>query len=65
MRYWYTKLYTSDTAHKLLQTLTVNINSLASFKAKKEAENFRQIRSNIANQKLNCHMSSQTTRQTQ
>ena len=43
----------------------VNINSLAGFKAKKEAENFRQILSNIARQKLNCHISPQTTREIQ
>ena len=42
----------------------VNVNSLVCFKAKKEAENICQIPSNIAKQKLNCHISSLTTRQT-
>ena len=40
-------------------------NSVARFKATQEAENFRQIPSNIARQKTNCHVSSQTTRQMQ
>ena len=54
----------SSVTHKLFQTFTMNINSLARFKAKKEAKNFRQI-SNLIRQKLNCHISSQTTRQIQ
>ena len=54
----------SSVTHKLFQTFTVNINSVC-LKAKKEAENFRQIPSNITRQKLNCHISSQTTRQIQ
>ena len=39
----------------------MNINSLAHFKVKYEAENFHQIPSNIARQKLSSHISSQTT----
>ena len=62
------KLYTtaiSGVTHKLFQTLTMNINSLARFKAKKRQKTSRQIPSSIARQKLNCHISSQTTRQRQ
>ena len=47
-------LYTtaiSVVTHKLIQTFKVNINSLACFKAEKEAQNFHQIPSNIARQK--------------
>ena len=43
----------------------MNIDSLARFKAKKEAGNFCQIPSNIAIQKLNYHILSQITKKTQ
>ena len=42
----------------------MGINKLTRFKPNEEAENFCQISSNIARQKLNSHISSQTTRQT-
>ena len=54
VRFWYTKLYItaiSSVTHKLFQTFTVNINSVARFQAKKEAGNLCQIPSNIARQK--------------
>ena len=50
---------------QMFLTLTVNIDSLARFKAKKEAGNFCQILSNIAIQKLNYHILSQITKKRQ
>ena len=54
----------SGVTDKLFQILTADINLLARFKAKKEA-NFGQKPSNIARQKRNHHISSQTNRQRQ
>ena len=68
VRCWYTELYTTailGETHKLFQTLTVDINSLAHFMDNKETKNVHQIPSNIARHKLNCDLSSQTFRQKQ
>ena len=48
--------------HKLFQTLTKGINSLARIKAKKEAGNVHRKPPKIVRQKPDCHISSQTTR---